>query len=41
MTRRNLTPEEDKQKGHKFLVYFKVKKILPLIGSGDTHITLS
>jgi hypothetical protein len=41
MTRRNLTPEEDKQKGPKHLVYFKVEKILPLIGSGKSNITLS
>jgi hypothetical protein len=41
MTRRNLTPEEDKQKGPKFLVYFTVEKILPLIGSGESHITVS
>ncbi len=34
MTRRHLTPEEDKQKGPKFLVYFTVEKVLPLIGSG-------
>jgi len=39
MTRRYLTPEEDKEKGPKFLVYFRVDKILPLIGSGDTNIT--
>lgn len=39
MTRRNLTPEEDREKGPKFLVYFKVEKILPLIGSGDANIT--
>lgn len=41
MTRRNLTPEEDKQKGPKFLVYFTVEKILPLIGAGESNITLS
>ena len=41
MTRRNLTPEEDKQKGPKFLVYFTVEKILPLIGGGESHISLS
>jgi hypothetical protein len=41
MTRRNLTPEEDKQKGPKFLVYFTVEKILPLIGSGESPISLS
>jgi hypothetical protein len=39
MTRRYLTPEEDREKGPKFLVYFKVEKILPLIGSGDANIT--
>jgi hypothetical protein len=39
MTRRYLTPEEDKEKGPKFLVYFRVDKVLPLIGSGDTNIT--
>jgi len=41
MTRRSLTPEEDKQKGLKFLVYFTVEKILPLIGGGESHISLS
>jgi hypothetical protein len=41
MTRRNLTPEEDKQKGPKHLVIFKVEKILPLIGSGESHITIA
>jgi hypothetical protein len=41
MTRRNLTPEEDKQKGPKFLVYFTVEKILPLIGGGESNISLS
>ena len=41
MTRRNLTPEEDRQKGPKFLVYFTVEKILPLIGGGESHISLS
>jgi len=35
MTRRNLSAEEDKAKGPKFLVRFSVEKILPLIGSGD------
>jgi hypothetical protein len=41
MTRRNLTPEDDKQKGPKFLVYFSVEKILPLIGGGKSLISLS
>jgi hypothetical protein len=41
MTRRNLTPEEDKQKGPKSLVYFSIEKILPLIGGGESHITIS
>ena len=30
-----LTPEEDKAKGPKFLVVFKVDKVLPLIGAGS------
>ncbi len=33
LKRRWLTPEEDKAKGHKFLVVFKVDKVLPLIGA--------
>ena len=39
MTRRHLTPEEDKRKGPKHLVYFEVEKILPLIGSDESGIT--
>ena len=35
MTRRNLTPEEDKAKGPKHLVIFNIDKILPLIGAGE------
>ena len=35
MTRRHLSPEEDAAKGPKFIVYFAVEKILPLIGSGE------
>ena len=35
MTRRSLTPEEDKAKGPKFLVQFSIEKTLPLIGSGE------
>ena len=38
MTRRHLTPEQDKAKGPKFLVYFSLEKVLPLIGSGDSGI---
>jgi hypothetical protein len=40
MTRRDLTPDEDKAKGPKFLVHFSIERILPLIGSGETEITL-
>lgn len=36
MTRGSLTPEEDNAKGPKYLVHFKVEKILPLIGSGKS-----
>lgn len=39
MNKRNLTAEVDKAKGPKFVVYFRVDKILPLIGDGDTGIT--
>jgi hypothetical protein len=39
MTRRNLTPEEDKAKGPKHLIIFSVDKILPLIGDGVTEIS--
>lgn len=41
MTRRHLTPEEDKARGPKFIVYFTLEKILPLIGSGETGIQLA
>jgi len=41
MTRRHLTTEQDKAKGSKFLVYFTLDKILPLIGSGDPKITMA
>lgn len=40
MTRRFLTPEQDKAKGPKFLVYFELEKILPLIGSGETGLEI-
>jgi Pyridoxamine 5'-phosphate oxidase len=39
MTRRRLSPELDAQKGPKYLVYFGVEKILPLIGSGAAPVT--
>lgn len=35
LTRRSLTPEEDRAKGPKFLVVFRVDRELPLIGGGD------
>jgi len=40
MTRRNLKPELDAQKGPKHLVYFAVEKVLPLIGSGTAPAAL-
>lgn len=40
MSRPNITPEQDRAKGPKFLVCFRVDKILPLIGDFDTGITL-
>jgi len=39
MTRQQLTPEEDEAKGPKFLTHFRVERILPLIGDGETGIT--
>jgi len=39
MTRRNLKPELDAQKGPKHLVYFTVEKVLPLIGSGASPVS--
>jgi len=41
MTRRHLTPEQDRARGPKFLVYFTLEKSLPLIGSGETGIRAS
>jgi hypothetical protein len=41
MTRRHLTPEQDRERGPKFLVYFTLEKTLPLIGSGETGIQAS
>jgi hypothetical protein len=34
LKRRCISPEEDAEKGAKFLVMFKINKILPLVGSG-------
>jgi hypothetical protein len=41
MTRRHLTPGEDKAKGPKYIVYFTLEKILPLVGTGETAIQAS
>jgi hypothetical protein len=41
MTRRSLTTEEDSQKGPKHLVIFRVEMILPLIGAGETYVTIA
>jgi len=35
LTRRSLTPQEDKAKGPKFIVYFEVEKVLKLIGGEE------
>ncbi len=40
MTRRCLSPKDDAAAGPKFLVYFKIEKILDLVGSGAPEITL-
>jgi hypothetical protein len=39
MKRRHLTPEEDEAKGPKFLTHFRVERINPLIGDGETGIS--
>jgi hypothetical protein len=41
MTRRSLTPEEDKEKGPKHLVIFRAEMILPLIGAGESYVTIA
>ena len=38
LTRRHLSSEQDEAKGPKFIVFFAVEKILPLIGSGEAGI---
>jgi hypothetical protein len=38
MTRRHLSPEEDKAKGPKHLLRFQVIKILPLVGDGPVPV---
>jgi len=39
MKRRHLSPEEDEAKGPKFLTHFRVERIIPLIGDGETGLT--
>jgi hypothetical protein len=41
MTRRWLSPEEDKAKGPKFLVSFQVEKMVALIGDGTPDLELT
>lgn len=41
MTRRHLSPEEDRARGPKHLVIFRVDKILPLVGDRVTDITVA
>jgi hypothetical protein len=41
MTRRNLTPDEDREKGPKHLVVFRVDMILPLIGAEESNVTIA
>ena len=38
MTRRNLTPEEDKAAGPKHIVYFKLEKTIALVGGEEIDI---
>ena len=39
MTRRHLSPDEDRARGPKFIVYFEVTRTLPLIGSEDSPVS--
>ena len=41
MTRRNLTPEEDKAAGPKHIVYFSLEKILTLVGGNEINMEIS
>lgn len=40
LRRRHLPPDEDKARGPKFVVYFEIIRILPLVGSGESPLTL-
>lgn len=40
MKRRHLTRQEDEAKGPKFLMHFRIERMLPLIGDGETGIRL-
>lgn len=40
LTRRTLSPAEDQAAGDKFLVSFAIDLVLPLIGAGESQITL-
>lgn len=39
LTRRHLSAAADQAAGAKFLVYFTIEHILPLIGGGESHLT--
>lgn len=39
LSRHSISDEEDRAKGPKHLVFFRVEKILPLIGAGETAVT--
>jgi Pyridoxamine 5'-phosphate oxidase len=41
MTRHSLSPEADEARGPKFLVYFKIEKILDLIGGGNSDVKMA
>ncbi|MDF1578985.1 MAG: hypothetical protein P1P81_11150 [Desulfobulbales bacterium] len=40
LSQRNLSPAEDRAAGAKFLVYFSVEGVLPLIGAGQSNLSL-
>lgn len=39
LSRRRLPPDEDKARGQKFVIYFEITKTLPLVGTGEEHIS--
>ncbi|MHB1350005.1 MAG: pyridoxamine 5'-phosphate oxidase family protein [Desulfobulbus sp.] len=39
LVRRHLPPDEDRARGPKFIVYFEIVRILPLVGTGEALVS--